>query len=81
MELGLYTFGDVGTDRVTGRHTGPDERLRQLVNGDRPVRRGRGSDFFGLGEHHRPDYAVSATLPLRWRRPPSARSASSFRVR
>ncbi|MCG6114330.1 MAG: LLM class flavin-dependent oxidoreductase [Mesorhizobium sp.] len=59
MELGLYTFGDVGTDPVTGRHTGPDERLRQLVE-EIALADEVGLDFFGLGEHHRPDYAVSA---------------------
>jgi len=59
MELGLYTFGDVGTDPVTGRHTAADERLRQLVE-EIALADEVGLDFFGLGEHHRPDYAVSA---------------------
>ncbi|WP_414472137.1 LLM class flavin-dependent oxidoreductase [Microvirga sp. M2] len=59
MEIGLYTFGDVGADPVTGRRIGPAERLRNLVeeivHADQA-----GLDVFGLGEHHRPDYAVSA---------------------
>ena len=59
MELGLYTFGDVGADPVTGRRVGPAERLRNLV--DEIVLADQvGLDVFGLGEHHRPDYAVSA---------------------
>ena len=59
MELGLYTFGDVGTDPGTGRTIGPAERLKNLVE---EIERADqvGLDVFGLGEHHRPDYAVSA---------------------
>ncbi len=59
MELGLYTFGDVGKDPVTGAITGPQERLRNLVE-EIELADQLGLDFFGLGEHHRPDYAVSA---------------------
>src|SRR5690606_5009876 len=59
MELGLYTFGDVGKDPVTGRITSPQERLRNLVE-EIELADQLGLDFFGLGEHHRPDYAVSA---------------------
>lgn len=59
MELGLYTFGDVGTDPVTGREVGPAERLRRLVE-EITLADQAGLDVFGLGEHHRPDYAVTA---------------------
>ena len=59
MELGLYTFGDVGADPVTGRRVGPAERLRNLVE-EIVLADQAGLDVFGLGEHHRPDYAVSA---------------------
>lgn len=59
MELGLYTFGDVGTDPKTGRKVGPAERLRNLVE-EIELADQVGLDVFGLGEHHRPDYAVSA---------------------
>jgi probable LLM family oxidoreductase len=59
MELGLYTFGDVGADPVTGRRVGPAERLRNLVD-EIVLADQAGLDVFGLGEHHRPDYAVSA---------------------
>lgn len=59
MEIGLYTFGDVGTDPVTGRRVGPAERLRNLVE-EIALADQVGLDVFGLGEHHRPDYAVSA---------------------
>ena len=59
MEFGLYTFGDVGTDPQTGRRIGPSERLRDLVE-EIVLADQVGLDVFGLGEHHRPDYAVSA---------------------
>lgn len=59
MELGLYTFGDVGKDPVTGNYVGPAERLKNLVE-EIELADQLGIDFFGLGEHHRPDYAVSA---------------------
>lgn len=59
MEFGLYTFGDVGTDPVTGHRIGPAERLRNLVE-EIVLADQAELDVFGLGEHHRPDYAVSA---------------------
>jgi probable LLM family oxidoreductase len=59
MEIGLYTFGDVGADPVTGRQVSPAERLRNLVE-EIVLADQVGLDVFGLGEHHRPDYAVSA---------------------
>ncbi|MEZ0172247.1 LLM class flavin-dependent oxidoreductase [Microvirga sp. TS319] len=59
MEIGLYTFGDMGADPVTGHRIGPAERLRNLV--EEIVHADQvGLDVFGLGEHHRPDYAISA---------------------
>jgi probable LLM family oxidoreductase len=59
MEFGLYTFGDVGTDPVTGHRIGPAERLRNLLE-EIVLADQAELDVFGLGEHHRPDYAVSA---------------------
>jgi hypothetical protein len=31
MEIGLYTFGDVGADPVTGHRIGAAERLHNLM--------------------------------------------------
>jgi len=59
VEIGLYTFGDVGVDPGTGRRVDPSERLRNLVE-EITLADQAGLDVFGLGEHHRPDYAVSA---------------------
>jgi probable LLM family oxidoreductase len=59
MEFGLYTFGDVGRNPLTGEQVGPSQRLRNLVE-EIALADEAGLDVFGLGEHHRPDYAVSA---------------------
>ncbi|WP_425052007.1 Atu2307/SP_0267 family LLM class monooxygenase [Psychromarinibacter sp. S121] len=59
MEVGLYTFGDVGTDPVTGTRIDAPERLRNLVE-EIELADQVGLDVFGLGEHHRPNYAVSS---------------------
>jgi probable LLM family oxidoreductase len=59
MELGLYTFADVGADPETGRAIGPAERLKNLIE-EIELADQAGLDVFGVGEHHRADYAVSA---------------------
>src|SRR3954470_11231995 len=58
MELGLYTFADVSVDKGSG-HIGPHERLRNLID-EIELADQVGLDVFGVGEHHRPDYAASA---------------------
>lgn len=58
IELGVDTFGDVAA-HADGTEMTPGETLRAIV--DEAVMADRvGVDFFGLGEHHRADYAVSA---------------------
>ena len=57
MELGLYTFGELSPDR-DGR-TDPARRLRDLVEESGLADQVR-LDVVGVGEHHRPDFAVSA---------------------
>ena len=59
MQLGVYSFGDIHPDPVTGERTAPAQRLADLLERIR-VAEQVGLDFFGIGEHHRPDYAVSA---------------------
>ena len=53
MELGLYTFADVGPE------IDPARRLRDLLE-EIELADQLGLDVFGVGEHHRPDYAVSS---------------------
>jgi alkanesulfonate monooxygenase SsuD/methylene tetrahydromethanopterin reductase-like flavin-dependent oxidoreductase (luciferase family) len=59
MELGLYTFADVGIEPGTGRTVAPGERLKNLIE-EIELADQVGLDVFGVGEHHRADYAVSA---------------------
>jgi probable LLM family oxidoreductase len=58
MELGLYTFADVSLEKGAG-HIGAHQRLRNLIE-EIELADQVGLDVFGLGEHHRPDYAASA---------------------
>jgi probable LLM family oxidoreductase len=56
MELGLATFADVAPGSSPARVA---QRLRELLEEIELADR-LGLDVFGLGEHHRADYAVSA---------------------
>jgi probable LLM family oxidoreductase len=58
MEIGIYTFGELAPDPATGR-TNPEQRLRDLVE-EIVLADQVGLDVFGVGEHHRRDFAVSA---------------------
>ena len=60
MELGLYTFGDVGTDPATGTTVDAHQRLNNLME-EIELADQVGLDIFGLGEHHRPNYAISSS--------------------
>ena len=59
MEIGIYTFAEVSPDPVTGDPTDPAVRLRHLIE-EIELADQVGLDVFGVGEHHRPDFAVSA---------------------
>jgi probable LLM family oxidoreductase len=59
VELGVYTFGDVAPDPRTGTTISPEQRLANLLE-EIELADQVGLDVFGLGEHHRPDYAISA---------------------
>ena len=58
MDLGVYTFaelrGDAGSAAVS-----PEQRLRDLLE-EIELADQVGLDVFGVGEHHRADFAVSA---------------------
>jgi probable LLM family oxidoreductase len=58
MELGLYTFADVSLTPGPGSIS-PHQRMRDLIE-EIELADQVGLDVFGLGEHHRPDYAASA---------------------
>src|SRR6476660_839246 len=59
MEIGVYTFADTTRDPKTGDLVTAQQRLRDLVE-EIELADQVGLDVFGVGEHHRPDYAVSA---------------------
>jgi probable LLM family oxidoreductase len=59
MELGIYTFGELTPDPTTGRTISPQQRVRDLVE-EIELADQVGLDVFGIGEHHRPDFVVSA---------------------
>jgi probable LLM family oxidoreductase len=58
MELGIGMFGDNHYNE-RGEAQPAGERLRELIE-EIKLMDEVGIDFFGIGEHHRPDYAVSA---------------------
>lgn len=59
FELGIYTFAELTPNPETGRAITPQVRLRQLLEEIELADR-VGLDVFGVGEHHRPDFAVSS---------------------
>jgi alkanesulfonate monooxygenase SsuD/methylene tetrahydromethanopterin reductase-like flavin-dependent oxidoreductase (luciferase family) len=58
VELGLDTFGDV-TDNGDGRPDSYSQVIRNVI-AEGVLADQVGADFFGVGEHHRPDFAVSS---------------------
>src|SRR3954466_4109430 len=58
IEMGLDTFGDVTVD-ADGRTQSQARVLRDVV-AEAELADRVGIDFFGVGEHHRPDFAISA---------------------
>lgn len=59
MEIGLCTFGDIGTHPVSGETRDGLTRMRHLVE-EAVLADEVGLDVFAVGEHHRRDYVVSA---------------------
>jgi len=59
MEIGIYTFADVGNHPITKKVVTPKERIPNLIE-EIELADQVGLDVFAIGEHHRPDYAVSA---------------------
>ncbi|GAB0113794.1 Atu2307/SP_0267 family LLM class monooxygenase [Acidisoma sp. C75] len=59
MQLGLYSFGETAVDPASGAAPAAGQRLRDLVE-EIALADAVGLDVFGIGEHHRADYAVSA---------------------
>ncbi len=63
MELGLYSFGDSSVDPATGRFVPENVIFKNLLERIKLADE-VGLNYFGLGEHHREDYPVSAPAIL-----------------
>ncbi len=59
FEFGLHTFGDVTSTPDGERRLSQPEVLRNVL-AEATLADRSGVDVIGIGEHHRPDYAVSA---------------------
>lgn len=59
IELGIGMFGDLQMDEKTGYIQSPQQRLAEIVE-EVKLMDELGIDFFGIGEHHRKDYAVAS---------------------
>jgi probable LLM family oxidoreductase len=59
MELGLLTFADMEPETLPGRGINGHQRIQDLME-EIKLADQLGLDVFGIGEHHRPDYAVSS---------------------
>lgn len=59
MELGIYSFAETTPDPRSAETISSSDRLRDLVE-EIVLADDVGLDVFGLGEHHRPDFASSA---------------------
>ncbi|MDI2588400.1 LLM class flavin-dependent oxidoreductase [Psychrobacillus sp. NEAU-3TGS] len=59
MEIGITTFVETTSDVETGKVSSHAERIREVVE-EIVLADQVGLDVFGVGEHHRKDYAASA---------------------
>lgn len=63
MQLGLYSFGDNSIDPNTGKYMPESVIFRNLLERIKLADE-VGLNYYGLGEHHREDYPVSAPAIL-----------------
>ena len=59
MEFGIYSFAEIGPDPITGKPVNVGQRLQHLLE-EIELAEKVGLDVYAVGEHHRPDYAVSS---------------------
>lgn len=59
MELGIYTFADMTPDNRSGNAINAQQRIKDLLE-EIQLADQLGLDVFAVGEHHRPEYAVSS---------------------
>src|SRR5205085_12348668 len=64
MEIGLYSFAENTPDLLNNNALqSPAERLKDLLE-EIELADQVGLDFYGLGEHHRPDFVASAPATI-----------------
>ncbi|MFD1448440.1 LLM class flavin-dependent oxidoreductase [Oceanobacillus profundus] len=59
IEIGIYTLADIGPDPITGKTISMKQRIDEIIKAAKLTEEA-GLDVFGIGEHHRLDYAVSS---------------------
>ncbi len=59
MELGIFSFGDIHRNPVTGAQVSAAQNTADLLERARLADQ-VGLHYVGIGEHHRPDYSVTA---------------------
>src|SRR5512133_3178585 len=59
LELGIYSFAETTIDPATGARASAGRRLHDLLE-EIALADQVGLDVYGVGEHHRPDFSVSA---------------------
>lgn len=59
FELGVYSLADIGVNPATGERATIKQRLDDIVAAAK-IADEAGLDVFGVGEHHRHDYAISS---------------------
>jgi probable LLM family oxidoreductase len=59
MEIGVYTFADLGIHPITKQTISPHQRMLNVME-EIELADQLGLEVFALGEHHRPDYLISA---------------------
>ncbi|MGK2860958.1 MAG: LLM class flavin-dependent oxidoreductase [Chitinophagaceae bacterium] len=59
MEIGIYTFAEMTPDPLSGKIISTHQRISNLME-EIELADQLGLDVFAVGEHHRPDFAVSS---------------------
>jgi probable LLM family oxidoreductase len=63
MELGIGAFGDANWDPETGQRISEAQAIRNVVE-SAVLAEQAGLDWFGVGEHHTPEFPASAGAPI-----------------
>lgn len=63
LEFGLMTFADMAPETIPGKGINAHQRIQNLLEEIKLADK-LGIDVFGIGEHHRPDYAVSSPTTI-----------------